>query len=205
MRTASAILAAALIAASSAPFFFAPARAEREAEAVSPAFGVGRIMPEEKTAEDAAQSADTKEPLISLRPVCDAGGVDYDAEIEAIARTMWGEARGIPSTTEIAAVGWCILNRVDSPDFPNNVIEVCAQPNQFKGYRAYYPVTDELRGLAADVMIRWVKEREGDTDAGRVLPAEYLYFVGNGEHNLYTVEYLGTDIYDWRLPSPYED
>ena len=201
MRAAAGALALALTAACFFPLFAPPVSAEIT-ESAAPGYGVGRIMPEAEGAEEEPE----EEKLIFLRPaVHDAGCTVYDAEIEAIARTMWGEARGVGSKTEIAAVGWCILNRVDSPDFPDNVIEVCAQKNQFKGYRPSYPVTDELRGLAADVIVRWVKEREGAEDVGRVLPREYLYFVGDGEHNLFTAEFLGTDVWSWDLPSPYED
>lgn len=35
-------------------------------------------------------------------------------EIEMLAKLIWGEARGVESTTEKAAVAWCVLNRVDS-------------------------------------------------------------------------------------------
>ncbi len=37
-------------------------------------------------------------------------------EVEMIAKTIWGEARGT-SMTEKAAVAWCILNRVDSGEY----------------------------------------------------------------------------------------
>lgn len=37
------------------------------------------------------------------------------ADLEALARMVWGEARGC-STTEQAAVVWCVLNRFDSDD-----------------------------------------------------------------------------------------
>ena len=38
-----------------------------------------------------------------------------------LAQCLWGEARGIPSQTEKAAVVWCVLNRVDHPDFPDTI------------------------------------------------------------------------------------
>ena len=200
MKIGAAALAFFLFLASALPLF----AGGEEREDTPARYGVGRVTVREETVqeEEDATPEEVREPLIYLR---DAGCPDYDAEIEAIAKTMWGEARGVGSKTEIAAVGWCILNRVDSPDFPDTVLEVCAQKNQFHGYRAYYPVTDELRGLAADVITRWVREREGDADAGRVLPAEYLYFVGDGIHNYFTAEFLGSDVWDWRLSSPYED
>lgn len=35
-------------------------------------------------------------------------------DAKMIAKVMWGEARGIKSKTEVACIGWCILNRVDA-------------------------------------------------------------------------------------------
>ena len=206
MRVAAAALSAALLYAAAIPFFAASLGGTVYAESVSEECGVGRVAisgkPTEETTAAEDQSADR---LFYIRPAHEIGCTDYEAEIEAIARTMWGEARGVPSKTEIAAVGWCILNRVDSPDFPDTVLEVCAQPKQFQGYSPVYPVTDYLRELAADVLTRWLRENEGEEDVGRVLPSEYLYFFGDGTRNYFTTEFLGAEVYGWELPSPYED
>ena len=48
------------------------------------------------------------------------------AEVEALAKLIYGEAGIVPSTTEQAAVVWCVLNRVDDPRFPDTVLEVIA-------------------------------------------------------------------------------
>lgn len=53
-----------------------------------------------------------------------AGYVPNAAEIEALAKLIYGEAGIVPSTTEQAAVVWCVLNRVDDPRFPDTVLEV---------------------------------------------------------------------------------
>ncbi len=41
---------------------------------------------------------------------------------------------------------------------------------------------DELE-LVRDILGRWLKEKEGAENVGRVLPADYLYFTGNGSVN----------------------
>ena len=56
------------------------------------------------------------------------------AEVEALAKLIYGEAGIVPSTTEQAAVVWCVLNRVDDPRFPDTVLEVIEAPYQFSGY-----------------------------------------------------------------------
>lgn len=50
------------------------------------------------------------------------------AEVEALAKLIYGEAGIVPSTTEQAAVVWCVLNRVDDPRFPDTVLEVIEAP-----------------------------------------------------------------------------
>lgn len=59
--------------------------------------------------------------------------------------------------------------------------------------------------LAADVIERWLQEKNGAADAGRVLPAEYLFFSGDGTHNYFRTEWRGGTVWDWSLPSPYEE
>ena len=61
-----------------------------------------------------------------------------------------------------AAVVWCVLNRVDAEGWPDTVAEVVTQPHQFAGYSPDYPATEEFKAIAADVLIRWEREkREG--------------------------------------------
>lgn len=120
---------------------------------------------------------------------------------EYLANVAWGEARGC-SVTEQAAVMWCVLNRVDSPLYPGSVGEVVTQRAQFHGYSESNPITPELLQLANDVLTYW---SEGD-DSGRVLPKEYLYFIGDGKHNYFYKTWGGNaTAWDWSLPSPYEE
>lgn len=130
----------------------------------------------------------------------------WGEEAAYIAKTMYGEAM-VCSTTERAAVAWCILNRVDSTDpfYPDDIIGVVTQSRQFHGYDAEHPVLPELYDLALDVIERWVEEKTGAEDVGRVLPAEYLFFGGDGKHNHFRTEWDGGTVWDWSLPSPYEE
>ena len=41
--------------------------------------------------------------------------------------------------------------------------------------------------------------------AGRVLPKEYLFFGGDGTHNYFRTKWDGGTVWDWSLPSPYEE
>lgn len=122
-------------------------------------------------------------------------------DVELIARTIWGEAEGVRSKTEQAAVAWCILNRVDH--YGKTVEEVVTAPQQFLGYRAIGECPQEFYDLAADVLRRYEAEKQGETNSGRVLPSNYLYFTGDGVRNHFTVEWQSDDSYRWIMPSPY--
>ena len=125
-----------------------------------------------------------------------------DREVELIARTIWGEAEVVQSRVEQAAVAWCILNRVDSSG--KTIESVITAPYQF-----YYRTDDNLPSwaleLAEDVLWRWGRERAGETDVGRTLPAGYLYFIGDGRRNHFSIEWKSTDYWDWSLPDPYDN
>lgn len=130
-------------------------------------------------------------------------------DIELIARTIWGEAPNVTSTMEQAGVAWCILNRVDSSRFPDTIEGVVTQPQQFHGYRSaarYGDCPEYYIDLAADVVERWEREAAGETDVGRVLPAEYLYFEGDmTAHNYFRTEWLGGLRWWWTAENPYDD
>jgi len=128
-----------------------------------------------------------------------------DEDIDILAQLVWAEARGVDSKAEQAAVIWCALNRVDDERWPDTIAEVVTQPGQF-AYSKHDPVTTELRELAKDVVSRWIDEKLGAAEVGRVLPREYVFFAGRHGHNRFRTAYEGNGEYwDWSLPNPYEE
>lgn len=137
-----------------------------------------------------------------------------DADAEALARMAWGESRGVEPLTvngctvsrkcQQAAAMWCALNRYDA-GFEDSIAAVVAAPRQFHGYAADHPLDDELLALAHDVLERWERERLHGGEVGRVLPAEYLFFVGDGENNHFAAEWRSGIYYAWTLPDVYEE
>lgn len=125
-----------------------------------------------------------------------------DEEVIVLAKMLWGEARGVSSDTEKAACVWCTLNRVDHGY--GDIITVVTTLKQFVGYNEENPVDDDLITLCIDVLSRWYAEKDGQVEVGRVLPADYLWFSGDGERNHFRNAYRGGDRWDWSLPSPYE-
>lgn len=131
------------------------------------------------------------------------------ADAQALAQMAWGECRGvgdlvtadgrtITGTCQKAATMWVALNRYDA-GFEDSIAEVVAAPHQFAGYSKAHPVDDELLSLAYDVLERWSAEQRGSTDCGRIIPADYLWFVGDGKHNHFSNEYRSGVYYAWEL------
>ena len=103
-------------------------------------------------------------------------------DVIAVAKMLWGEARGCTRDNQAMAV-WCVLNRVDDSRFPDTIQGVLSQPSQFYGYSPDFPVWDELKEVALDVLTRWSLEKQGVT-VERELPNTYLWFTGyNGSNH----------------------
>lgn len=123
------------------------------------------------------------------------------SDIDLIAKTVWGEARGC-SIMEQSAVIWCILNRVDAG--MGTIKEVVTAPYQFTGYKETNPIEGEFVELAQDVLIRWQAEKYCIGDVGRTLPDTYLWFHGDGKHNIFRDAFSGDyHIWDWNCINPY--
>ena len=108
-------------------------------------------------------------------------------DVIAMAKMLWGEARGCTRDNQAMAV-WCVLNRVDDPRFPDTILGVLSQPSQFHGYSPNFPVWDELYAVALDVLTRWSMEKQGVT-VERELPNTYLWFTGYNGSNHFREEY----------------
>lgn len=135
---------------------------------------------------------------------------EYDAVV--LAKTVWGEARGVKLQTlsggtastecQWAAVVWTILNRFDA-GYEDTIAGVAMAPKQFHGYKESFPVDEDILAVVYDVLDRWNAEKLGEEDVGRVLPAGYLWFGGDGKHNYFRDEYRGGHRWDWSLGDPY--
>ena len=110
-----------------------------------------------------------------------------EADVIALAQMLYGEARGCTVDNQMKCV-WCVLNRVDDPRFPDTIIGVLSQPNQFHGYSAAFPVWDNLYAVAMDVLTRWSMEKQG-ADVARELPDTYCWFTGFNGSNHFREEY----------------
>ena len=108
-------------------------------------------------------------------------------DVIAVAKMLWGEARGCELDNQQKAV-WCVLNRVDDSRFPDTIQGVLSQPSQFHGYSPDFPVWDELKDVALDVLTRWSMEKQG-ADVARELDKNAVFFTGDGIQNWFRSVY----------------
>lgn len=110
-----------------------------------------------------------------------------EADVIALAQMLYGEARGCTVDNQMKCV-WCVLNRVDDVRFPDTIQGVLSQPSQFHGYSPSFPVWDELKEVARDVLTRWSLEKQG-VAVERELPNTYCWFTGFNGSNHFREEY----------------
>lgn len=127
--------------------------------------------------------------------------IDTSAK-DALAKMVWGEARGC-SRKEQAACVWVVLNRVDDPRWPGSILGVLTQRGQFTGYDPANPVEPEIRALVDDVIARWGMESQCIGSVGRVIPDDYFFWQGDGKHNIFRREYRDTATWSWEMEDPY--
>lgn len=160
---------------------------------------------DEETTSVSEEPEPVEEPDVIEEPEAPAETPVYqyysDQDAIDIAKILYNECRGIPSTTEKACVVWTILNRVDY--YGSSVYSIVRSPNQFAFYEGT-PVDSELLSLAYDVLDRWSQEKNGETNVGRVLPRDYMFFFGDGVHNYFRNSYSSPyTTWNYSLASPY--
>ena len=94
----------------------------------------------------------------------------YNAEAEYIAKLLYGQAR-YNSPEVQKAIAWLIINRVESPCYPNSVQEVVEQPSQWMGYNDNNIIEDRLYEVALTAVNDW------HNGAHRPFSADFLYMV----------------------------
>lgn len=169
----------------------------KEAEEVKVEVEKTEVIPVEKAAEEKETVEEVEEPSY----------IFYYTENDVImvAKLLTKEAGGVRSITQKAAVAWVVLNRVMSNKYPNTIAEVITQPYQFEGWHPETEPYDDCIKLARDVLERWNREMNGETNVGRIIPEEYLYFTGDGVNNYFTTVQYGTPYsFGSQFVSPYK-
>lgn len=136
---------------------------------------------------------------------CSVKGMYSQEDAMMLSKVTFCEARGINNKDELAAVMWTILNRYDA-GYSQTLKGVILAPNQF-AYRESAPTVNDygvdLYQLAVDVLDRWAAEKLGEEDVGRVLPSDFLWYAGDGQHNYFRNAYRGGQRWGFSYESPY--
>lgn len=144
--------------------------------------------------ELAAMSEAHELELTELRRQYEYGG-DIDSierEAECIAKVLYGTAQH-HSVDGQRAVVWCILNRVEHASYPDTVIEVCEQPQQWMGYSEDNPVVEELYDVALDVLKTWYN------DGHRPVGPAYIYLSWSSDEIILRDKFEEKGAHYWRI------
>lgn len=124
-----------------------------------------------------------------------------EQDIIDISRILYIECGGVYSDTEKACVAWTILNRCDL--WNQTIYDVVRAPYQYD-FQETAQIRDDLYNLSIDVLNRWCEEKSGlFKNCGRVLPAEYIAFYGDGYHNYFYDPNSPGIYWDYSYETPY--
>jgi hypothetical protein len=116
-----------------------------------------------------------------------------DEEADMLARTVWGEAGGLPQE-EQALVIWTVLQRVDA-GFGDTISAVVTSPNQFAGHDTSHPIKDEILELVQNELGKWELGCLPPTHERYCPSPPYYFFNGmvdpvyGGLHNFFREKY----------------
>jgi len=124
---------------------------------------------------------DETPPASPLKPY-----TDYD--IEMLAKTVWGEARGCAPDEQWLVV-WTVLQRVDADNWGGTILSVVTAPHQFQGYREGNPVDEDIYALCAAELGKWAVGEAAPTHEVYAPTVPYFFFEGSGRHNWFRAEW----------------
>lgn len=110
-------------------FFGCRAKAASVRDGVhSPAYSVLQTMDRDELADMRARE-EYEEPVLAVEN--EAPVASYGSDLDLLAALVWAEAGDQPIPEGICYVCDVVLNRVDSPAWPNTIADVIYQPGQF--------------------------------------------------------------------------
>ena len=101
-----------------------------------------------------------------------------EREAEWIAKVMYGMAKPDHKDSDLRAIVWCILNRVDNKAYPGEVQAVCQQKSQWMGYSDDNPVIAKLYDIALAELKSW------HNGVPRPMTADFVYLIWSSKEIL---------------------
>ena len=123
---------------------------------------------------------DYESEIAAIKQYYEYGGdvEQIEREAEWIARVMYGMAKPDHKDSDLRAIVWCILNRVDNKAYPGEVQAVCQQKSQWMGYSDDNPVIAKLYDIALAELKKW------HGDSVRPMSADYVYLTWSSKEIL---------------------
>jgi len=82
---------------------------------------------------------------------------DIEREAEYISKVVYGMGKNHDVNSQKAIV-WCVLNRVESPGYSNDIVEVCRQAHQWIDYSDDNPVIESIYDMVLEILKNWHNE-----------------------------------------------
>lgn len=123
---------------------------------------------------------DYESEIAAIKQYYEYGGdvEQIEREAEWIARVMYGMAKPDHKDSDLRAIVWCVLNRVDNRAYPGEVQAVCQQKSQWMGYSDDNPVIAKLYDIALAELKKW------HGDSVRPMSADYVYLTWSSKEIL---------------------
>ena len=123
---------------------------------------------------------DYESEIAAIKQYYEYGGdvEQIEREAEWIARVMYGMAKPDHKDSDLRAIVWCVLNRVDNKAYPGEVQAVCQQKSQWMGYSDDNPVIAKLYDIALAELKKW------HGDSVRPMSADYVYLTWSSKEIL---------------------
>ena len=123
---------------------------------------------------------DYESEIAAIKQYYEYGGdvEQIEREAEWIARVMYGMAKPDHKDSDLRAIVWCILNRVDNKAYPGEVQAVCQQKSQWMGYSDDNPVIAKMYDIALTELKKW------HGDSVRPMSADYVYLTWSSKEIL---------------------
>ena len=121
-----------------------------------------------------------QQEMLQLQQYYEYGGdvSQVEREAEWIAKVMYGMVRPDHNDSDLRAIVWCILNRVDNKAYPGDVQAVCQQKSQWMGYSDDNPVIAKLYDIALNELKSW------HNGVPRPMSADYVYLTWSSKEIL---------------------
>ena len=130
---------------------------------------------------------------------------DWEGHAEILARLITDYAGSYTDKNVRAAVAWTVLNSFDSWQGQKSFEDVVKDFGYDKKTSFKDKSGNDNRAIARDVLIRWLAEKCGYTDVGRVIPANYTFLYTENDICHFRCHGLKdkTDEWNFSFTSPY--